>query len=101
MFQHDESKDAFRSVPLTNCRMSKSGLGNGELSTNGGAMTMDRKRYYLNEDCTEGKNLVGYKPLPRLAQHIVRPWQGCMHIYLRKMYIGCRERGSMTSHTSH
>ena len=59
VFQHDESKDAFRSVQLTTCRMSKSGLGSGELSSKGSATTRDRKAYDMDEDCKGGKNMVG------------------------------------------
>lgn len=59
MFQQDESKDDFRSVQLTTCRMLKSDLGSGELSMKGGVIIRDRKRYNVDEVCTRGKNMVG------------------------------------------
>ena len=59
MFQHEESKDASRSVQLTTCRRSKPGLGSGELSMKGSAMKTDRKRNNVDEDCMGGKNMVG------------------------------------------
>ena len=59
MFQHDESKDAFRSVQLMTCRMFNSGFGSGELSMKGSMMDSDRKRYNVDEDCTRDKNMVG------------------------------------------
>lgn len=59
VFQHDESKEAFRSVQLTACGISKSNLGIGELSMKGRAMTSDRKRYNVDEECTGGKNMIG------------------------------------------
>ena len=72
MCQHDESKEAFRSVQLTTCRIFKCNSGSGELSMKRSVMKSDRRVYIVDEDCTGAKNMVGGKPLQYLAQHIVR-----------------------------